>query len=129
MYAIESNALWNKFVATVELLAVIDTTVKGAGVYVQHVALNWVAEDRTQYVETMQSAATLGYCAEQAVHSAARNLLSKDSVETAFALAIESIETTLRGFNFLCEMQCELPGVTKDKKHLLRALEVAQPHR
>ncbi len=129
MYAIESNALWNKFVATVELLAVIDTTVKGAGGYVQHLALDWVAEDRTQYVETMQSAVTLGRSAEQAVHSAARNLLSKDSVETAFALAIESIETTLRGFNFLEEIQFELPAVTKDKKHLLRALEVAQPHR
>ncbi len=129
MLAVESSALWNKFVATVELLAVIKSTVFCAEGYANHLDLRWVGEDRLYYEEVMSSSTTLGLAAEKAIEAAARNLLKKEAVETAFLLAIEAIETTLRGFNFLIEMQKELPGVMKDKKHLLAALEAAQPHR
>lgn len=129
MYAVESSALWNKFIATVELLAVIKSTVFHADSYVNHCDLRWVGEDSLHYKEIMNTSTTLGRAAETAIEAAARNLLQKEAVDTAFLLAIESIETTIRGFNFLMEMQKELSGVTKDRKHLLAALEAAQPHR
>ncbi len=125
MYAVESTEVWNKFVHTVEMLAVLHEVSIGAGCYVQNG--RWGYSDRCHYERFVESAGKFKHAANLAFERAASLLLTEKGVNTAFKLAVKSAETYLEGFNFLLEMSDDVPaGCKSGKKSLETVLNAAR---
>lgn len=122
MYAVESTNVWDKFVVAVDLLSVLGRTSVAVGCYGTHVDCRWCLSDLQHYEQFVESSRTYANAAKLALEGAARTLLTKEGVDTVFALAVKSVETRLDGLVFLIEMQGELPGPADDKRLLEKAL-------
>jgi hypothetical protein len=122
MYAIESTNVWDKFVVAVDLLTVLGRTSVAMGCYGTHVDCRWCLNDLQHYEQFVEASRTYSNTAKLALEGAARNLLTKEGVDTVFALAVKSVETRIDGLDFLIEMQGDLRGPVEDKKLLEKAL-------